>query len=96
MSLKREPVAIVAAIVGVVEAAIPMLIALGYLDWSTEQTAAVMAFVIALGTVAGIVVMRYLVTPVAEPRDRDGTPLVAAPSPDPSHQGRGEITNNCS
>lgn len=81
--LKREPVAIVGAIVGVNEAAIPMLIALGYLDWSIEQTAAVMAFVIALGTVATILISRYYVTPLVSPRDRDGTPLVRPPLPIP-------------
>ena len=70
MKLKHEPVLAAAGVVALVEALIVMAVLLGWLDLSTEQTAAVMTFVAALIAVcaplAGAFVARRKVFPLAK------------------------------
>ena len=63
-SMTKEPVAIVAAIVGLVELVIPVLLAFGVFDWTLEQTGLVMALVIGAGTIIGALFARSKVSPV--------------------------------
>jgi len=72
---QKEPVVLIGAIVGVIEAGIAMLVVLGVISLTAEQIGAIMAFVIAIGSVIGILLTRSLVTPVAYPRDNDGNEL---------------------
>lgn len=72
----KEPVVLIGAIVGVIEAGIAMLVVLGVLSLTPEQIGAIMAFVIAIGSVVSILLTRSVVTPVANPRDNDGNRLV--------------------
>ncbi len=73
--LGREPVTIINAITAVIEASITLAIAFG-LELSPAQAGALMAFVVAVGTLIQTVVVRSHVTPVADPRAADGQPLV--------------------
>ena len=80
MNVRREPVIVAGTIVGLVEAAIVMSVALGWLDLDNEQIAAVMAFTAALVAVlaplVGAVWSRGRVTPTNSPRDDTGRRLV--------------------
>jgi hypothetical protein len=74
--VNREPLAIRAAIVAAVAALINVAVAFGW-DATTEQLGAVNA---AVGVVSALVVVlwtRGAVTPVDDPRDAAGSPLVA-------------------
>lgn len=73
---RPEPVAVAAA----VQAALAALVTLGWLNLDDTTTAAIGTVVAAL--VAAIVTARARaqVTPVADPTDTDGTPLVPANS----------------
>lgn len=74
--VKREPVGIVTAVVTTIEAGILMMIGLGYLNWTPEQTSTVMVFVAAISGIATWAIARYFVTPVSDPRDWEGNQLV--------------------
>jgi uncharacterized membrane protein YkgB len=78
MNMKREPVAIVSAIIAVIETLIALLVAFG-LKLTGEQVGAIMAFVTAVGGLISILIVRPRVTPVADPRDNEGRRLVPAP-----------------
>lgn len=78
--LTSEPTATINAIVRVIELGIVMFVAFG-LDWTTEQIAAVVAFVTAVGFAVQTVFVRARVTPVADPHDNDGDTLVPVFSP---------------
>ena len=73
----REPVAIIGAIVALIEAVVGLLIAFG-IDLSAEQSQAIIAVAIAAGPVIGLILnlifVRARVTPVADPRTEEGTP----------------------
>ena len=73
--MKREPVAIINAIIALIEAGIAVAVGFG-LDWSGEQVALVMAAVVALGTVIKTILVREQVTPLADPRNAQGVRLV--------------------
>ncbi len=73
--MKREPLAIVNAVITVIEAGLALLVAFG-LDLTPGQVGAVMAFVVALGGLIGTFIVRSRVTPIADPRDREGRRLV--------------------
>ncbi|MCA9883567.1 MAG: hypothetical protein KC615_03590 [Anaerolineae bacterium] len=73
---KREPVAIINAIVGVIEAGIALLIGLGVINLTADQVGYLMAFVVAVGTLLQTIFVRSQVTPVADPRDNAGRKLV--------------------
>lgn len=73
--MKREPVAIINAVIALIEAGIAVAVGFG-LDWSGEQVALVMAAVVALGTVIKTILVREQVTPLADPRNAQGVRLV--------------------
>ena len=82
--MKREPVAIAALIVAVLEMFIMMMLAMGWVSWNTEQVASFNNFIVALAALgvaviplAGAYFARARVTPVADPRGADGVALVA-------------------
>ena len=62
--MKAEPVAIINAIVRFLETVVIMLVVLKVWDISTEGQAAIIASVVALGTVAQTLFARQKVSPV--------------------------------
>ena len=81
--MKREPVAIAALIVAMLETFIFMALTMGWITWNTEQVAsfnnfvvALMALLVAVIPLAGAYFARAKVTPIADPRDGDGVALV--------------------
>ena len=74
VNLQTEPVAIIAAIVGLIEAIVALLPLFG-VPLTVEQQAAIMAVIVAAGSVVSAIWARSLVTPVANPRDNDGNVL---------------------
>jgi hypothetical protein len=77
---RPEPVAtqsVLANLVGAaVSAVVVALAALGYLDWTPEVQGLVVAAIMAVFNVASaIFLMRPRVTPVSDPRGRNGDPL---------------------
>ena len=82
--MKREPVAIAALIVAVLEMFIMMMLAMGWVSWNTEQVASFNNFIVALAALgvaviplAGAYFARARVTPIADPRNADGVELIA-------------------
>ena len=63
--MQKEPVAIVAAIVAVVQLIAPGLVIFELVSWSVEQLAFIEVFVGALSLAAGAFVARSASTPVA-------------------------------
>jgi hypothetical protein len=72
---RPEPVVLANLVAGLISAAIVAAVALGWLPWSAEQQAAVMAVVVAAVNLAAAVWTRPQVTPVEDPRDANGGPL---------------------
>jgi uncharacterized membrane protein YphA (DoxX/SURF4 family) len=77
--LDREPVAVINAVIGTIEAGIALAVAFG-LMLNPAQVGAIMAFVVAIGTLLRIFLVRPQVTPLADPRDNQGNQLLAASS----------------
>ena len=82
--MKREPVAIAALIVAVLEMLIMMALTMGWISWDSEQIAsfnnfvvALMALLVAVVPLVGAYFARARVTPIADPRDADGAELIA-------------------
>ncbi|MCI0560384.1 MAG: hypothetical protein MN733_18010 [Nitrososphaera sp.] len=61
--MEREPIAIINAVTALIEATILAVVAFGF-DLSTEQVAAIMAVVLAGGTVVQTIMGRNRVSPV--------------------------------
>jgi hypothetical protein len=80
----QEPVLVVNAVTAVIEAGIALAIAFG-LPITTAQFGAVMTFVIAVGAMIQVLIVRAQVTPLANPKNNEGVPLepAAAPAPAP-------------
>ena len=76
-TMKREPIAIVNALVTAVQALIPLLLAFGIVHITKEQSAAISSAVVAWGGLLGTFLGRNLVTPVADPKDNEGRSLKA-------------------
>lgn len=74
LSGTREPVAIINAIITVVQAIIGAVVLFG-VDWTPEQVAGVLAVVVAVGEALKTLWARSQVTPVSNPRDNMGRPL---------------------
>jgi hypothetical protein len=81
-----EPVAVASSITTsiktVVLAVISLALAFGWVSWSDQESAAVLAVVaagFALLSAVSTVLVRQKVTPLAAPRAADGAPLVKAP-----------------
>ena len=70
----REPLAIRAAVVAALAAAVNLAVAFG-LPWSVDQVAAALGFVNVASIAVVVVWSRGAITPVADPRDSNGTPL---------------------
>lgn len=75
ITLQTEPVVIIAAITGLIEAIVALLPLFG-VALTVEQQAGIMAVVVALASVVSALLARSLVTPVANPRDNAGNDLV--------------------
>jgi hypothetical protein len=77
MTINAEPTGVTAAISTAVKATLLALIATGALPWTDAQVTAVGIAVTAVVDLALIFgVLRPRVTPVANPKTNDGTPLV--------------------
>ena len=81
--MKREPVAIAALIVAVLEMFLMMALTMGWISWDSNQMASFNNFVVALMALLVVIVpmvgayfARARVTPIADPRDGDGVALV--------------------
>jgi len=77
MKLAREPVAVTNAILGILQALLAVLVAFGVLQFSPEQTAAVMGLAAAVFVLVNILIVRPQVTPLIDPRDDEGQSLQA-------------------
>lgn len=77
--MKREPISIINAIVTVIQATIPLLLAFGIAEITKEQSAAITTAVVSWGGLLGTFIGRTRVTPVADPRDDEGRPLMPKP-----------------
>ena len=73
----REPLAIAGAVVAVVQAILGAVVLMGWWQLTPEQTAAWMSVIALTGTAAVVLWSRGKVTPVADPRDASGEPLVS-------------------
>ncbi len=62
--MKTEPVAITAALTGLAELVIPVLLIFGLIDWTDAQVGTVMALFIGAGTIIGGLFARSKVSPV--------------------------------
>ena len=76
--MRREPIAIINAIVTAIQALIPLLLAFGITQITKEQSAAISAAVVAWGGLLGTFLGRNLVTPVGDPSDNEGRSLKVA------------------
>lgn len=61
--MTREPAAIIAALVAVIQLVAPGAVLFGLVDWGVEQLAWVETLVIALSAVAGTLFVRSKVSP---------------------------------
>lgn len=62
--MNREPVLTQAGIVGAIEALLVLVVVMGWVDLSSEQQGAILAFVMAMVPIAGGVWARARVTPM--------------------------------
>lgn len=62
--MTKEPVAIIAAVVGIIELVIPVALIFDLINWTDAQLGAVMALIIGIGTIVGGLFARSKVTPV--------------------------------
>ncbi|MCP5059108.1 MAG: hypothetical protein GY937_20580 [bacterium] len=66
-----EPVALINSGIGVIEAAVALAVGFG-LELSAEQVGLVMALVVGIGNLAKTIWSRSQVTPIANPRIKEG------------------------
>lgn len=76
----REPLAVRGAIVAVVTAILHLAVMAGYLPIAPEVEGQAALVIDLLGTAVLVVWTRGKVTPVEDPKDETGTPLVPADS----------------
>jgi hypothetical protein len=79
-----EPVAVINSITAIIEAALALAVGFG-LKWTPEQVGLFMALVVAVSNLFKTLWARQRVTPVHNPRDAAGRPLVPASSSEPGH-----------
>jgi hypothetical protein len=79
----KEPVAIGGSVIALLNAAIVVVVVMGWYPLTPEQIAGWNALIVALVAVATYVV-RTLTTPLAKPEDGDRMPLVRADNQEPS------------
>ena len=70
--MNREPLAIIGAVVALVQALVTTVALMGWVTLTPEQTAAWMGVVALAGTLAVTVIGRSKVTPVADPQLNEG------------------------
>lgn len=75
--MQREPLVVRAAAVAFAQAVLTTVVLMGWWDISAEQTAAWMGVIALGGTLAVVLASRGKVTPVDDPRDDNGQPLVS-------------------
>ena len=75
--MKREPVAIINAVITAIQALIPLLLAFGITHITKDQSAAISSAVVAFGGLLGTFLGRSLVTSVADPKDNEARSLKA-------------------
>jgi len=79
--MSKEPVLTAGVVVGAILSVVTALIAFGVVDWSEQQVSALEAALVSIVpivlSVAGAYLARGKVTPVSDPHDNDGRPLVA-------------------
>lgn len=78
MKPQLEPIAVINTGVALCEVLIALALGFG-VPLTKEQTGAVMAVVVAIGNLIKVIWARNQVTPVANPRNNEGQPLVPAP-----------------
>lgn len=74
--MRNEPVLTAQAVTAVISALLVMAVSLGWVTLDTTQQAAVMAFVVAAVNIGAGLLARSRVTPIANPKAADGTPLI--------------------
>ena len=81
--MKREPVAIAALVVAVLEMFLMMALTMGWISWDSSQVAsfnnfvvALMALLVAVVPLAGAYFARAKVTPISDPRNAAGVELI--------------------
>ena len=81
--VKREPVALAGVVILAANAIIAWLMAMGWLNWNSEQVASFENLIIVLVELAVLIVPLYIarkrVTPVSDPRDSSGEPAQLLP-----------------
>jgi hypothetical protein len=73
----REPVLITTALLAVVESALTLLMLFKVIDVTPEQATAILGFVAVVITLVNTLYVRGKVTPLADPKNNEGEPLVA-------------------
>lgn len=71
-----EPVTWAAAVAGAISAVLVALVSLNIIQLTPEQQAAVLGAVVAVLPIVGALWARQQSTSLADPKDKDGTPLV--------------------
>jgi hypothetical protein len=75
--LAREPVAITNAVFAVIQAGLTLLLAFNVITLTDTQSTALLGFLNVLFALFNIIFVRSKVTPVADPRNDQGQPLVS-------------------
>lgn len=75
--MNREPVVLSALFLALIESGIVLARLMGWLQMNEEQFGGLMLFVAAM-TAVGSFVLRNYITPMSDPIDDDGVPLVRA------------------
>ena len=73
--MQREPLKVAGAAVSLVQGILTAVVLMGWWELTAEQAAAWMGVIALAGTFAVVVLTRGKVTPIADPRAADGTPL---------------------
>lgn len=74
--MNREPLVISGSAVALAQGLLTAVVLMGWWDLTAEQAAAWMGAIALAGTAAVAIYTRGKVTPVADPRDSNGTSLV--------------------
>ena len=89
MQPNTEPVSWAGAITTIIESALLLLISFGVIDVTEDQVQMILALVVAVtGAIGPMLWARSQVTPLVEPTDEDGTPLVRQGGGIPQAQAR--------
>lgn len=78
--IENSIIPIVTLAVGAIGAFIAMLMGFGIVEWTSEQQALVMGFVVSLGAIVSWIILRAKATPISDPKTKDGEKLVRSVS----------------